>query len=339
MILFHLAKFIRRYLFKYQIAIGLLFAVSVVHADWYKAEHAIMGTEVAVELWHADLNQAEHCADQVFAEMRRIDELMSPYKPDSELSRINNLAADAPVSISDELFDLVKASFKYSDLSAGAFDITFSSVGYLYDYRKKQHPSDAAINELLPAINYHHILLNETQHTIRFAIRGVRIDLGGIAKGYAVDNAISILQTCGVVNGFVKAGGDSFVLGNRDGQPWMLGIKHPRQENKVVVRLPLSNVAVSTSGDYERFFIENGARIHHIIRPSTGKPVAENWSVTVIGSKALETDALSTTLFVMDLKSAMALVNKLPGIDAIIIDAKGEMHYSNGLMEPSTGLH
>lgn len=318
---------------------GLMILAFDVNAGWYKAERAIMGTEVAIELWHEDVKHAEQCADRVFTEMRRIDVLMSPYIPDSELSKINNQAADAPVIISDELFNLIKESLKYSELSSGAFDITFSSVGYLYNYRKEQHPSDETIKELLPAINYRHILLDENKHTIKFSMKGVRIDLGGIAKGYAVDNAVAILRACGIQSGYVKAGGDSFMLGNRNGQPWMLGVKHPRQENKVVVRLPLSNVAVSTSGDYERFFIEDGKRIHHILRPSTGKPVTETWSATVIGNSALETDALSTSLFVMDLKSAMELVDKLQGIDAIIIDARGEMHYSSGLVDPGAIAH
>lgn len=321
------------------LACSALLVTFHVHADWYKAEHAIMGTEVAVELWHPDLKHAEQCGEQVFSEMRRIDELMSPYKSGSELSKINNQAADATVIISDELFGLIKESIRYSELSSGAFDITFSSVGYLYDYRNKQKPSDATINELLPAISYRHILLDEKQHTIRFLMKGVRIDLGGIAKGFAVDKAVAILKLCGIEHGLVKAGGDSFVLGDRNGKPWILGVRHPRQDDKVAVRLPLSNVAVSTSGDYERFYIENGKRIHHILRPSTGKPVTETWSATVIGNSATQTDALSTTLFVMDLKAAMELVAKLKDVDAIIIDAHGEMHYSAGLVEPSAALH
>ena len=314
---------------------ALLCSAISAQAEWYKAEHAIMGTEIALEIWHQNPNRAEVCANQVFTEMRRIDALMSPFKPNSELSKINNLAADQAVVISDELFSLIGESIKYSELSSGAFDITFSSVGYLYDYRLKKHPSNAIINELLPAINYRHLVLDKSKRSIRYAMKGVRIDLGGIAKGYAIDNAVAMLRACGVDNGVVKAGGDSFMIGTRNGRPWMLGVKHPRQENKIVLRLPLSNVAVSTSGDYERFFIEDGNRIHHIISPKTGKSVSENWSVTVIGDSALKTDALSTTLFVMDLKSAMELVDKLKDVDAIIIDANGKMHYSSGLVEPA----
>jgi FAD:protein FMN transferase len=317
----------------------LLLGAANAQAEWYKAEHAIMGTEVGVEIWHENLNHAQVCANQVFSEMRRIDALMSPYKPDSELSKINALAVDQAVHISEELYDLISKSLTYSELSSGAFDITFSSVGYLYDYRNKKHPTDAAIAKLLPAINYRHILLDDKAHTIRFSMKGVRIDLGGIAKGYAIDNAVAMLRSCGITSGYLKAGGDSFVIGDRSGKPWMLGIKHPRQEHNVVLRLPLSNVAISTSGDYERYFIENGNRIHHIISPRTGLSVTDNWSVTVIGDNALRTDALSTALFVMDLKSAMQLVEKLKDVDAVIIDAKGEMHYSAGLVEPVDVRH
>ncbi|TNF38630.1 MAG: FAD:protein FMN transferase, partial [Gammaproteobacteria bacterium] len=176
--------------------------------------------------------------------------------------------------------------------------------------------------------------LNDRDKSIRFARQGVKIDLGGIAKGYAVDNGIDILKRCGIRNGMVSAGGDSRILGDRNGWPWMLGVRHPRQKDQVVVKLPLNDAAVSTSGDYERFFIEDGVRYHHIIQPKTGQSVSGTWSATVIGDKAVMTDALSTALFVMNLQDALALVEKLKNIDAIIIDDKGVMHYSSGLMPP-----
>lgn len=313
-----------------------LFLSGAANAAWYKEEQAIMGTEITVDLWHEDERVATHCAALVFEEMQRINALMSPYLPESELARINAEAADRPVKISEELFALIKESLKYSEISGGAFDITFASVGYMYDYREKQHPSDQFIDQNVTKINYHHIRLNEKEHSIQFAVKGVRIDLGGIAKGYAIDTSVAILKRCGIKNGYVSAGGDSRIIGDRNGRPWMLGIKHPRQSDKVVVKLPLSNVAVSTSGDYERFFIENGKRYHHIIRPQTGRSVSETWSTTVIGENATMTDALSTTLFVLDTKSALELIEKLPNVDAIIIDAKGNMHYSSGLMSPAS---
>ena len=294
-----------------------------------------MGTRIAVEFWDEDPQHATQCAEQVFNEMRRIDALMSPYKPDSELSRINQHAADEAVLISEEMFKLLQKSMHMSELSKGAFDITFSSVGYLYDYRKGIKPSEEQIHQSLGNINYHHVLLDEANHRVRFARHGVRIDLGGIAKGHAVDNGIAILIGCGIKGGLVSAGGDSRILGDRGNRPWMMGIRHPRQQGAVAVMLPLSNTAISTSGDYERFFIEDGQRYHHIISPRTGKSVSSTWSASVIGPDATTTDALSTTLFVLGPEEGLKLIESLGGIDAVIIDAEGQMHYSSGLIPPA----
>ena len=293
-----------------------------------------MGTQITVEFWDEDKAHAETCAEQVFSEMRRIDALMSPYKPDSELSHINQRAADAAVSISEEMFKLLKKSLRMSELSHGAFDITFASVGYLYDYREGIKPSEEAIQQSLASINYHHVVLDEANRSVRFARPGVRIDLGGIAKGHAVDNGIAILVGCGIKGGLVSAGGDSRILGDRGNRPWMMGIRHPRQQDAVAVMLPLSNTAISTSGDYERFFIEDGKRYHHIISPRTGKSVSSTWSASVIGPDATTTDALSTILFVLGAEEGLRLIETLDGIDADIIDAEGQMHNSTGLMPP-----
>jgi thiamine biosynthesis lipoprotein len=305
-------------------------------ADWFKQEQAIMGTPIVVEFWDADTHHAERCAEQVFNEMRRIDALMSPYKPDSELSRINQQAAKGALQVSEEMFNLLKKSLQMSQLSNGAFDITFSSVGHLYDYRKHIKPSEQEIQQSLAGINYRHVLLDDSNHSVRFTQPGVLIDLGGIAKGYAVDNGIAILVACGIKGGLVSAGGDSRILGDRGNRPWMMGIRHPRKKDAVAVVLPLSNTAISTSGDYERFFIEDGKRYHHIISPTTGKSVTTTWSATVIGPDATTTDALSTTLFVLGAEKGLQLIDSLAGIDAVIIDAQGQIHYSSGLMPPET---
>jgi len=312
----------------------LVLFVSPVHAEWFQEHRPIMGTRITVELQLDDATKAKQCKEAVFKEMQRIDELMSPYKEDSELARINREAAKHPVKISPELYNLIERAQYYSKLSHGAFDITFASVGYLYDYREHIHPSDEVIKEHLSAINYRHIQLNPKDLSIRFDKPGVRIDLGGIAKGYAVDNGIRILQECGVQNGLVSAGGDSRIIGDKGGRPWMMGIQHPRQKPGVAVVLPLSNTAISTSGDYERFFIENGQRYHHIISPSTGKAVSDTISASVIGPDATSTDALSTTLFVLGAARGLELIETLPGFDAIIIDAQGKMYYSSGLQAP-----
>jgi thiamine biosynthesis lipoprotein len=302
-------------------------------AEWYSREEAIMGTAVRVELWHEDATAARAAMSAVMDEMHRIDASMSPYKPESELSRINREAAQKPVVISKEMFDLISRSIDFSKLSDGAFDITFSSVGYLYDYREHVKPTDEQIAKALPGINYRHLLLDPKARTIHYARTGVRIDLGGIAKGYAVDNCIAILKKRGITNAIVTAGGDSRLLGDRRGRPWNVGIRDPRQRGEVAAVLPLADTAISTSGDYERFFEEDGVRHHHIINPKTGKSATGVRSVTIIGPDGVTTEGLTKSVFVKGPKEGMRLIDSLKGVDAIIIDDTGRMLYSPGLRD------
>jgi len=267
----------------------------------------------------------------IMDEMHRIDALMSPFKPDSELSRINREAAQKPIAISQEMFDLISRSLEFSKLSGGAFDITFSSVGYLYDYRGHIKPSDAEIAKALPGVNYRHLQLDRKRRSIHFARSGVRIDLGGIAKGYAVDNCIALLKKRGISNAIVTAGGDSRLLGDRRGRPWNVGIRDPRRSDDVVTVLPLVDVAISTSGDYERYFEEDGVRHHHIINPKTGKSASGVRSVTVIGPDGVTTEGLTKSVFVRGLEEGMRLIESIPNVDAIVIDATGNMFYSSRL--------
>ncbi len=302
------------------------------YAEWFKANSAIMGTAIHVELWHTDKATAKKNIQRVFTEMKRIDSLMSPFKKESELSLINNQAASHPVKISSELFNLIQQSIKFSELSNGAFDITFASVGKLYDYRKKIKPTKKEIIKNLKSINFKNIKLNLKNKSIFFSQTGIQIDLGGIAKGHAVDNAINILQQHGITQAMVSAGGDTRIIGDKGGRPWLVGIRDPRNNNKSAVILPLSQSAISTSGDYERYFIKDNIRHHHIIKPSTGDSARELRSVSIIGTDSTTTDALSTTVFILGLKTGMKLVASLPDIEAIIIDNNGQMHYSTGLM-------
>jgi len=311
----------------------LAFAALPAPAEWYSREEAIMGTAVRVELWHEDGAEARAAMSAVMNEMHRIDASMSPYKPESELSRINREAAQKPVSISQEMFDLIMRSIEFSKLSGGAFDITFSSVGYLYDYRGHTKPTDEQIAEALPGISYRHLQLDPKARTIHYARRGVRIDLGGIAKGYAVDNCIAILKGRGVKNAIVTAGGDSRLLGDRRGRPWNVGIRDPRRRGEVAAVLPLADVAISTSGDYERFFEEDGVRYHHIINPKTGKPATGVRSVTIVGPDGITTEGLTKSVFVKGPKEGMRLIESIKGVDAIIINDAGQMLYSPGLRD------
>jgi thiamine biosynthesis lipoprotein len=305
------------------------------HAEWVeRVEDGIMGTRIAVELWAEDRARGEAAIDAVLDEMRRVDAAMSTYKPTSELSLVNQRAAQEPVKIDRELFDLLTTAVQYSRDTDGAFDITYASVGYLYDFRNRKHPDQHSIEQALDAIDYRHILLDEKTRTVRFARAGVRIDLGGIGKGHAVDRGIAVLQSRGISHALVTAGGDSRILGDRLGTPWVVGIRHPDRKDEVIARIPLEDAAFSTSGDYERYFDEDGVRYHHIIDPRTGRSASKVRSATIIGPTATRTDGLSKTAFILGPERALEIYNRLDDIDAILVTPDGRVLYTKGLEAP-----
>jgi thiamine biosynthesis lipoprotein len=309
-------------------------AASTARADWVGDAMDLMGTRVSVELWSDDEARGRELVAAVMEDYQRIDRAMSTYKPDSEISLVNSRAATEAVPISEELFSLLERSVELSVASYGAFDITYESVGYLYDFRVGVRPTDAEINERLAAIDYRHIVLDREKSTVRFASPGVRINLGGIAKGYAVQHAAEYLRARGVEHALLNAGGDTRVIGDRRGQPWIVGIRHPRQEAEVITRLPLVDEAISTSGDYERFFEEDGRRYHHIINPDTGRPTEGVLTVTVIGPDGTLTDGLDTAIFVLGAEAGLKLLESYPDYEAIIVDSTGKISYSPGLVAP-----
>lgn len=317
------------------LCLGLLSATCA-QADWHYQRDQVMGTEITVYLWHDDQTQAELAAGDVMADMRRIDQWLSPWISTSELYQVNVEAPKAPFHISPALTELLQKSLYYGRLSGGAFDITFASVGFRYNYREGVQPSAAEREHLLPAIDYRLVQLDVAHNTVFFAHPDVRIDLGGIAKGYAVDRAVAILRAHGVQHATVSAGGDSRILGDKRSRPWVVGIKNPRDPKAVALKLPLTDTAMSTSGDYERFFIDEatGERVHHIINPRTGKASTGISSVTILGPLGFDTDPLSTTVFVLGVEKGLALVESLAGFDAIIIDGAGKLHFSSGLTPP-----
>jgi thiamine biosynthesis lipoprotein len=305
------------------------------HAEWIEhVEDGIMGTRIVVELWSEDAKKGNAAVQAVLAEMRRVDEAMSTYKPSSELSRLNARAAQQPVVVSQELFGLLATSIEYSKITDGAFDITYASVGYLYDYRKGVRPDEKQIETALAGINYRHLILDATARSVKYAREGVRIDLGGIGKGHAVDRGIAVLRSLGVEHALVTAGGDSRIIGDRFGNPWVVGIRHPDRKDEVIARIPLEDAAISTSGDYERYFDENGVRYHHIIDPHTGRSASKVRSTTIIGPTATRTDGLSKTAFVLGPERAIEIYNRLEDIDAILVTPKGEVLYTKGLEPP-----
>lgn len=305
------------------------------NAEWHQDTQAIMGTRVHVEFFTEDAELGAELLGEVMAEMHRIDHAFSSYKDDSELSRLNRQAAKGWVAVSDELMDLLVKAHQVSELTGGAFDITYASVGRYYDYREGKTPDPQALQDAVKAINYRYVERDMANMRVRFRHPEVYIALGGIAKGHAVDRGIAILQRAGITQASVAAGGDSRIIGDRQGKPWTVGIRHPRQEGKVSAVLPLVDTAVSTSGDYERFFERDGVRYHHILDPTTGRSATGAWSVTILGPEATFTDGLSTSVFVLGPERGLALINRLPGIDAIIIDPQGELLFSDDLSELS----
>lgn len=327
--------------FMHAVSIVFLWALSFgASADWHYKTESIMGTAISVELWQPDKTQADAAINAVFAEMHRLDNTLSPYIESSELYQINHRGTEAnTLSITPEMYQLIERSQHYSAITDGAFDITFASLGQHYDYRNKQKPSASQTESLLTAINFHLLELHSNTQTLTLANPNTRIDLGGIAKGYAVDRAIDRLKTMGIEHASVTAGGDARVLGNKNGKPWLIGIKHPRKESGYVAIIPLENNAISTSGDYERFFIDNtGARIHHIIDPTnglaTGTASDALISVSIVGPKGFDTDPLSTSVFVLGREKGLKLIDQLPEFEAVVIDQQHRLYYSRGLSQP-----
>lgn len=305
-----------------------------VTGGWLVREEAIMGTVVRVELWCEETERGRAAADAVIAEMHRIDATMSPHRPESELSRINAEAGQREVPLSPEMAGLVDRALAFSAMSDGAFDITYAAVGQLYDYRRGLRPTDEERERACRAVGWRHLHLDRAAGTLRFGLPGMRIDLGGFAKGHAVDNGVAILRRHGIRHGVVAAGGDSHVLGDRRGRPWSIAVRDPRRADDVVAVLPLVDCALSTSGDYERFFEQDGVRHHHLLDPRTGRSPDAVRSVTILADDGLTSEAFSKTVFVKGVAAGLAVVERHPGVDAVVVDAQGVLHFSSGLMQP-----
>lgn len=299
--------------------------------DWYSRDAAIMGTAIHVELWAERRCDADVALEAVMAEMHRIDHRYSPHLPGSELSRLNRSAGRAAFAVSDEMFFLLGSALAFAELSDGAFDISYAAIGRLYDYRNGVAPDDTTLAKARTRVGWRGIQLHRATRSVRFAQEGMCIDLGGFAKGHAVDCAAARLKALGIRHAYISAGGDSRVIGDRRGRPWSVAIRHPRRADEVVAVLPLEDVAVSTSGDYERFFERDGVRHHHLIDPSTGRSPTQVHSVSIVAEDGLTSEALSKTVFVLGVERGLAIVEQMSGADAVVVDANGQLHFTSGL--------
>ena len=274
--------------------------------------------------------------DAATAEIERIEAMMTTWRPDSDLSKVNAAAGKTKVQVDPETFAVVKEALHTSAISGGTFDITFESLHGLwkFDQDLDPHPPTAAqVKAKLPLVGYKHVKLDEAAHTIFIDQVGTKISLGGIAKGYAVDHAAKILDDAGLTAFYVQAGGDLFARGKKpDGTAWQAGIRDPRgPDGSYFAMIDLSDHAFSTAGDYERAYIESGKRYHHIIDPHTGFPATASRSVTIYADNAYQADAIDDAVFILGPKKGIELVESIEGMGVVIVDDKNNLWVSKRL--------
>ena len=283
----------------------------------------------------ADVEAATAAVDGCFAEIRRLERVLSEWVPDSEISKVNAAAGSAPVTVTPELRAVIEKAIEVGTLTAGGFDLTFLPLGRLWRLKDKDFVPPAA-PELARAralVDFNMVAVDAAASTVFIKRAEMRIGLGGIGQGVAVDRCVALLREAGQENFIVDGSGDVFVSGAKGSVPWRAGIAHPRNTDaQFAVFIPPSGAMV-TSGDYERFAIHEGKRYHHIIDPATGYPVTHTASVTVFAPTTTFADALSTGLFVMGSEKGMSLVESRPDMEAVFVDIDGAVHVSSGLGE------
>jgi thiamine biosynthesis lipoprotein len=305
-----------------------------VSAATVRDERKAMGTRFEITAVHADAKRAQEAIDAAYAEIERIEADISEWRETSTVSEVNRKAGVEPVAVSQELFNLTRRSIRVSKLTDGAFDISFHTVGRFWDFKKHSSPipDPEAIRRAMADIGYQHIILDEEKRTVYLDRAGTRIGFGGIGQGYGANRAVFVLKEHGVAAGVVNASGDIIAFGKQeDGRPWRIGIANPLDRDKVFAYLDVAEQAVVTSGDYENYVEFKGRRYSHIIDPRTGYPVTETRSVTIVCPDAEIADALATGVSVLGVDAGLKLVNGLKGVEAMIVDHNGGLHFSKGL--------
>ncbi|MBL4686591.1 MAG: FAD:protein FMN transferase [Nannocystaceae bacterium] len=303
------------------------------------ADAELMGTRVSLNVWlPPDKTAAEAGAAMQAAldAMSRIEDMMSEWQADSELSRISAAAGGEAVAVSPELVEILARARVIAAETQGAFDPTFHGVGQLWSFAPGATPPPAAaIAEKLPLVNYRNLHVDREAQVVRLAKAGMMLGLGAIAKGYAVDRASAVLVARGLIHHVVEAGGDTYASGTKNGKPWAVGIQAPDKRGVVGV-LPTSGRAVVTSGNYQRYFEHDGVRYAHILDPRTGWPITAERSprsVTVVAANATDADAYATAIAVMGVQTGMAFVEANDALEAVVIDGTDKVHISSGLRD------
>jgi len=292
----------------------------------------IMGTQVSITVAATSGEEAEAAIGAGMAEVRRLDAMMSLYKDASEITKVNLAAGTVPVKVSPEMIEVVEYAAKISELSGGVFDVTVGPLVVLWQMRLKEGkvPSDEEIAGVRPLVNYRNIVIDKRASTLFLKKKGMIMDLGGM-KGYIADRVADLMKRRGISNALIAIAGDIWALGRReDGNLWRIGVQHPREKDRTLSVLELSDRYVCTSGDYERFVIREKKRYHHIIDPRTGRPSTGVISVTLIGKEGAVIDPLAKVPFILGPEEGMKIVRKL-GAEAIIVDDQGNVTSTEGI--------
>ena len=300
----------------------------------YKRTLKLMGSRFEITVTAKDSTQANEYINLGVKEISRIEKLISSWDPESQTSDINRNAGIKPVKVDQELYDLIERCLKISKITDGAFDISYASMDRIwhFDGSMKTMPTSEAINNSVDKVGFQNIELDKDNSTVFLKKPGMKIGFGGIGKGYAADKSKELLISKGVEAGIINASGDMNTWGNQpSGEKWKVAITNPLDKNKAFAILPVSNSAVVTSGDYEKFVNFNGVRYAHIIDPRTGYPSTGIISSTVFAPKAELADALATSVFVMGVKTGLDRINQLPEVECIIIDIEGKIHSSDNI--------
>ena len=305
-------------------------------AHLVERSHVAMGTEIVLTAWTSDDSRAEAAFAAVFGEFDRLDAMMSVWTDGSDIVRLNQAAGDHPVPVSTETREVLREARQISEWTDGKFDVTFAALSGLWKFDNQDKddriPGRREIEARLPLINYRDVEVDERAGTAFLKRKGMRVNLGGIGKGYAVDRSVDILRRSGVRDFMVQAGGDMYAGGKRGDRPWRLGIRDPRgPADRSFAMLDLTDGTFSTSGDYERFFMKDGRRYHHILDLRAGEPARGCRSVTLVTDRAVIADALAKGVFILGPDAGMALIERTPGVHGVIVSAKNEVLISSGL--------
>lgn len=294
-----------------------------------------MGSQLRVLVWTTAETSAAAAIEQVFREFDRLEALLSVWKPGSDVVRINDAAGREPVVVSSDTLAVLEAAAQASEWTGGKFDITFGALADVWKFDHDQDntvPAPQAIAARLPLVDYRLVEVNRGARTAFIRKAGSRIHLGGIGKGYAVDRAAALLREHGFRDFLIQSGGDLYVAGTNGGAPWKLGIADPRgSAGRTFATVEMSDGTFSTSGDYERFFIKDGVRFHHLIDPDTGTPATGTRSVTIVADGAMLADVLSTGVFILGPAQGLALIEQLPQVEGVIVTAANQVLVSSGL--------